>query len=413
MDASGRGRRSKSAAGDAAPDSGRRRQAFRDSRVEQWTGNERRWPTPAARWCRHSNVWPALLLGGTVLVAPSAAFAQDTAPAQLGTASAARRRPRGRHRRPRQDTIRTIIVAGAAAARAATPSSATSTMRVGQTYTQALADQALKDLYATELFSDRADRQRQRQRRDHGAAKARSSTGSCLRATSASRTTRSSPRSSSRRARSSPVPKSAPTLPASSSCTSARAASPRRSSRKMVQLDAEPRRHHLRDHRGAQVEGPPDQHHRQREVRRRRVARPDGHQGSRAADGLFSSATSYDPDRLAFDQQKLRQFYLTEGYADFRVVSAVAELTPDKRDFIITYVVEEGERYKFGDVAVDSQIRDFDAGDDRDAADEGPATGTTPSWSRTPSSSITETARHLRLCLRRRARPSIRATAKI
>jgi len=76
---------------------------------------------------------------------------------------------------------------------------------------------------------------------------------------------------------------------------------------------------------------------------------------------FFSSNTSYDPDRLAFDQQKLRQFYLTEGYADFRVVSAVAELTPDKRDFIITYVVEEGERYKFGTVDVDSQLRDFDS----------------------------------------------------
>jgi outer membrane protein insertion porin family len=75
---------------------------------------------------------------------------------------------------------------------------------------------------------------------------------------------------------------------------------------------------------------------------------------------LFSSATSYDPDRMAFDQQKLRQFYLTQGYADFRVVSAVAELTPDKKDFIITYVVEEGQRYKFGDVKVESQLRDFD-----------------------------------------------------
>ena len=74
---------------------------------------------------------------------------------------------------------------------------------------------------------------------------------------------------------------------------------------------------------------------------------------------FFSSSDTYDPDRLAFDQQKLRQFYLTEGYADFRVISAVAELTPDKRDFIITYVVEEGDRYKFGDVTVESEIRDF------------------------------------------------------
>lgn len=75
---------------------------------------------------------------------------------------------------------------------------------------------------------------------------------------------------------------------------------------------------------------------------------------------ILSSNTSYDQDRLAYDQQKLRQFYLTNGYADFRVISAVAELTPDKRDFIITYVVEEGPRYKFGDVTVDSDIRDFD-----------------------------------------------------
>jgi len=77
---------------------------------------------------------------------------------------------------------------------------------------------------------------------------------------------------------------------------------------------------------------------------------------------LFSflgSGAVYDPDRLAYDQQKLRMFYLTHGYADFRVVSAVAELTPDRRDFIITYVVEEGQRYKFGDVKVQSAIRDF------------------------------------------------------
>jgi len=74
---------------------------------------------------------------------------------------------------------------------------------------------------------------------------------------------------------------------------------------------------------------------------------------------IFSSGTSYDPDRMAYDQQKLRQFYLTQGYADFRVVSAVAELTPDRRDFIITYVIEEGERYKFGTIDIDSDIRDL------------------------------------------------------
>ena len=75
---------------------------------------------------------------------------------------------------------------------------------------------------------------------------------------------------------------------------------------------------------------------------------------------ILSSNTSYDQDRLNYDQQKLRQFYLTKGYVDFRITSAVAELTPDKKDFIITYVVEEGKRYKYGDVTVDSEIRDFD-----------------------------------------------------
>ena len=75
--------------------------------------------------------------------------------------------------------------------------------------------------------------------------------------------------------------------------------------------------------------------------------------------GFMKSNDTYDPDRLAADQQKLRAYYLTEGYADFRVVSALAELTPDRRDFVITYVIEEGPRYKFGTIAADSALRDL------------------------------------------------------
>ena len=75
--------------------------------------------------------------------------------------------------------------------------------------------------------------------------------------------------------------------------------------------------------------------------------------------GFIQSNDTYDPDRLAADQQKLRAFYLTQGYADFRVVSALAELTPDRRDFVITYVVEEGPRYKFGTVNADSALKDL------------------------------------------------------
>ena len=75
--------------------------------------------------------------------------------------------------------------------------------------------------------------------------------------------------------------------------------------------------------------------------------------------GFLKSNDTYDPDRLAADQQKLRAFYLTQGYADFRVVQALAELTPDRRDFVITYVVDEGPRYHFGTVEADSALRDF------------------------------------------------------
>jgi outer membrane protein insertion porin family len=67
---------------------------------------------------------------------------------------------------------------------------------------------------------------------------------------------------------------------------------------------------------------------------------------------FFSSSDSYDPDRLAYDRDLLRRFYLTEGYADFRIVSAVAELTPSHNGFIITFTLDEGQRYKFGKVGV-------------------------------------------------------------
>ena len=77
--------------------------------------------------------------------------------------------------------------------------------------------------------------------------------------------------------------------------------------------------------------------------------------------GFLKSNDTYDPDRLAADQQKLRAFYLPEGYADFRVVQALAELTPDRRDFVITYVVEEGPRYRLGKIDAESALRDFPA----------------------------------------------------
>lgn len=68
----------------------------------------------------------------------------------------------------------------------------------------------------------------------------------------------------------------------------------------------------------------------------------------------------YDPDKLQNDRELLRRFYLSNGYADFRVVSAVAELTPDKEDFFVTFTIEEGTRYKFGKIDLTTQLKDLD-----------------------------------------------------
>src|SRR6516162_3584245 len=74
---------------------------------------------------------------------------------------------------------------------------------------------------------------------------------------------------------------------------------------------------------------------------------------------FLSTDDTYDPDRLTYDRELLRKFYLTEGYADFRVVSAVAELTPDRDGFIVTFALDEGERYRFGKVDVDIELKDW------------------------------------------------------
>ncbi|MBI1250040.1 MAG: outer membrane protein assembly factor BamA [Alphaproteobacteria bacterium] len=71
---------------------------------------------------------------------------------------------------------------------------------------------------------------------------------------------------------------------------------------------------------------------------------------------FFSRNDNYDPDRLEYDREQLRQYYTNRGYADFRVVSAVAELTPDQKDFYVTFTVDEGERYEFGDVRVETEL---------------------------------------------------------
>ena len=79
--------------------------------------------------------------------------------------------------------------------------------------------------------------------------------------------------------------------------------------------------------------------------------------------GLLSFITSgdfYDPDRLELDKELLRNYYFERGYADFTVLSATAELAPDREGFFITFTVDEGEQYTFGELGVDVAARGLD-----------------------------------------------------
>ena len=76
---------------------------------------------------------------------------------------------------------------------------------------------------------------------------------------------------------------------------------------------------------------------------------------------FFDNSDTYDPDKLTFDRELLRRYYLAGGFADFRVDSAVAELSEDRTGFFITYTLQEGERYKLGKFDVISKIKGLSA----------------------------------------------------
>ncbi len=80
---------------------------------------------------------------------------------------------------------------------------------------------------------------------------------------------------------------------------------------------------------------------------------------------IFSSSESYDAEKTNYDKELLRRFYLKKGYADFRVVSAVAELSPDKTSFTVTFVIDEGIKYNIRNVDISSDILDVNADDFR------------------------------------------------
>ncbi len=66
----------------------------------------------------------------------------------------------------------------------------------------------------------------------------------------------------------------------------------------------------------------------------------------------------YDENRLRADEEALRRFYFNRGYADFQVVSSFGELDEASNEYTITITVEEGEKYTFSDITVDSTLAD-------------------------------------------------------
>jgi outer membrane protein insertion porin family len=72
---------------------------------------------------------------------------------------------------------------------------------------------------------------------------------------------------------------------------------------------------------------------------------------------FFSSNANYDPDRIEYDKEQLRKHYRNRGFYDFRVASGVAELSPDKNGFVVTYTLDEGPEYKFGAVTVETELQ--------------------------------------------------------
>jgi len=75
---------------------------------------------------------------------------------------------------------------------------------------------------------------------------------------------------------------------------------------------------------------------------------------------FFSSADTYDAEKMDYDKEMLRRFYTNRGYADFSVQSAVAELSEDNKSFILTFTMDEGPRYKVGDIKIHSNVNGVD-----------------------------------------------------
>lgn len=74
---------------------------------------------------------------------------------------------------------------------------------------------------------------------------------------------------------------------------------------------------------------------------------------------FLASTDTYDPDRLNYDKELLRRFYLQEGYADIAIKKATADMAEDKENFIITFEVEEGKKYHFAEPSLKVSLPEY------------------------------------------------------
>jgi outer membrane protein insertion porin family len=76
---------------------------------------------------------------------------------------------------------------------------------------------------------------------------------------------------------------------------------------------------------------------------------------------FLGSGDVYDPDRVEADRDLIRRYYLKNGYADVQVVAALTEYDPERRGFMVTFKIEEGQQYRVGSIDIQSNIRGLDA----------------------------------------------------
>ncbi|MBR3148236.1 MAG: outer membrane protein assembly factor BamA [Alphaproteobacteria bacterium] len=66
----------------------------------------------------------------------------------------------------------------------------------------------------------------------------------------------------------------------------------------------------------------------------------------------------YDEDRIQYDQQLLHQFYMRNGFLDFRITDVKGEFTDTREYYSVKYTVDEGNQYKIGEVTIDNPFSD-------------------------------------------------------